>query len=784
LLRLGTVRQRHAWNTTCAAFTPDSKSIIVGDMGGRLVYWDVTTGKQVRSLRLPGEGVCSLALSADGALLAIGSWGKVHLWNPTTGAALAEWETAKDQVLRIAFAPDRKTIALGYYGKSIELWDVDTGKKRHTLEGHAGILNTFAFAPDGKTLASGGFQDPNVRIWDVVTGKQLRAFAVAGEVRAVTGPNGESRTSPGDVLSVAFSPDGKTLATCANRTPIRFWDPETGKRLRESEPPAGFGLTQLRYLDRKRLASIGAMDLQIWDAETGKMLRKSEVGQRFMGNLSVSPDGKLLATCWQSGSNTIDLWDADTVKPVHNFIGHRTRVVALAFAKGGQTLFSGSNMNAGNPIYEWDLASCKPTRELGKPPSGGASGLVLSPDRQSLFACGFDLHQFDVATGKEVRAFKGHTSAIESVSLSADGKTLASACFYDHTIRLWDPATGKERLKIELNQDWPCPAVLSPGGEVVVSGGFRDGKLRMWETASGKILREMATPHAPVYTIAFSPDGKMLAAAGQSRSVSLHDPATGKLLHEIPNLTSSWIARLAFSPDGRTLAIGGNDNEVSLWEVMSTKRRARFAGHGGPVYALAFTPDGRRLASGGDDTTILVWDLSGPAPTRPLSAKEANDLWTDLGGEDAAKAYRAIWTLAASPRQVLPFFEQQLKPIDVSTADVRNQFTQLTTDLDSDEFATRQKAGAQLAKLGPAVQPMVRQALKGDLSTEVRRQLEKLLRRLEEEEEAGWVRTVRVLEALEHMATPEARQFMRKLSSGAPAARLTQEARAALGRMK
>jgi hypothetical protein len=223
---------------------------------------------------------------------------------------------------------------------------------------------------------------------------------------------------------------------------------------------------------------------------------------------------------------------------------------------------------------------------------------------------------------------------------------------------------------------------------------------------------------------------------------------------------------------------------MSLWELTSAKRRGRFAGHAGPACGLAFSPDGRRLASGSDDTTILVWDLAGSAIAKPLSAKDLNQLWIELGGEDAAKAYRAIWTLATSPRQALPFFEQQLKPTAVPTADVRNQFTQLITDLDSDEFATRQKVGAQLAKLGPAVRPIVRQALKGEVSTEVRRQLEKLLRRLEEEEEADWHRTVRVLEALEHMATPDARQFMQKLSSGAPEARLTQEAKAALARLK
>jgi RNA polymerase sigma factor (sigma-70 family) len=165
LLRLGTVRQRHVRLTSCAVFTHDSKTVIVGDWGGRVVFWDVATGKEVRRVLADASGVNSLALTADGKLLAAGSRGKVNLWNPNTGAAFTKWTVANDLVAQIAFAPNGKTAALRYEGKTIELWDVASGKKLHTLEGHTGNVFTFAFAPSGETLASGGWQDPNVRIW-------------------------------------------------------------------------------------------------------------------------------------------------------------------------------------------------------------------------------------------------------------------------------------------------------------------------------------------------------------------------------------------------------------------------------------------------------------------------------------------------------------------------------------------------------------------------------------------------------------------------------------------
>jgi RNA polymerase sigma factor (sigma-70 family) len=789
LLRLGTVRQRHAGNTTCAVFSRDNKTVIVGDMCGHVVVWDVATGKELRRLPPDQRGVYSVALSADGKLLATGSWGNVHLWNSSTGEAIAEWTVTKeDFVKQLAFAPDGKTVALRYekQGKIIELWDVISRKKLHTLEGHTGNVTTFAFAPNGKTLASGGWDDPHVRIWDVATGKQVRAFPVVSELQAATGPSGETRPSPGDVHAVTFSPDGKMLATSGQGSSIRTWDPATGKKLSEFDAaPHGFAQRALCYLpDGKRLASIGASELRMWDTESGKMLRKMDAGYRCMKHLTVSPDGKYVATSG-GGTNTLDLWDAGTLKLAHSFAGHPQSVVALTFAGDGRTLFSGSHINPGNPIYEWDLATCKPLRELGKPPSGGAADLELSPDRRFLFACGFDIHQFDLATGKEVRAFKGHTSNIESVSLSADGKKLASVCRPDHTIRLWDVATGKEQHKIELNQDWPCAAALSPDSKTVVSGGFRDGALRMWDTTTGKVVREMPTPHQPVWTVAVSPDGKVLAAAGMSPSVTLYDAATGKLLREINVLARlHWIARVAFSPDGRALAAAGDDSTVSLWETATGGRRATFKGHAGPVHTFAFSPDGRRLASGSEDTTILVWDVAGPTSAKLLSEKEINDLWTDLGGEDAAKAHSAVWTLAASPRQALPLFQQHIKPATTPAADLPEQFSRVLGDLDSDEFDIRQKADDKLEKLGPAVEPLARQALQGDLSTEVRRHIEKLLSRIEKEEEAGWIRTVRVLEALEHIATPEARRLLTKLAAGTPGARQTGEAKASLERLE
>jgi RNA polymerase sigma factor (sigma-70 family) len=765
LLRLGTLRQRHSQSTSRAVFTLDARTVIVADMGGRLIFWDVATGKEIRRVQADPSNVSALALSPDGKRLAIGSWGEVRLLDASTTAVVGTWAVRNDSVTQITFTPDGKTAALRYQGKSIDLWDVARGKKRHTLEGHTGNVFTFAFAPDGKTLASGAWKDPNVRFWDVATGKQVRAFAVAT-----------------DVLGVAFAPDGKTLATCGNGSRLRFWDPATGKRLRESPPRHGNGITDLHYLPGgKVLVSRFGMKVRAWDAQSGKMLRESEGGHRSMAHLAVSPDGRLLATSW-GGPHTFDLWDAGTLKFHRAFEGHRNQVTCLAFAADGKTLFSGAEIT-GDRLTEWDLATGKVARELGKDPSG-AKDLALSPDGRFLAACDTDssICLYELPSGKVARRFKGHTSVVVSACFCDDGKTLATGSWYDKTLRLWDVKSGMERLKIALKQDWPCNAALSPDGKIVAAGGYRDGSVYFWDTTTGKVVRTLATPHQPAYTVAFSPDGRTLATAGVGQTVNLWDVATGRPLRRFGLPTVQWVTRLAFSPDGRTLAVAGNDNAVSLWEVEFGGKRGEFAGHFGPAHALAFSPDARRLASGGDDTTILVWDLAGPAETPSAAALAA--LWEDLAGDDAARAYRAIRILAAVPRQSVPLLRKRLPPVPAPTPVTREQFTRVLGDLDSDDFITRQKGEAKLTKLGPAAESLARAALERRLPLEVQRRLDRFLRALESDGIRSWRRTLRTLEVLEQSAGPEARRLLSDLAAGDPAARLTREAKAALGRLK
>ncbi len=770
LARLGTVRMRHSAFTACAAFTPDGKTAIVGDADGNVVLWDVETGREVRRIAGRGGVVHALAVSADGKTLATGGWGKLFFWdleNLAAGAPTRAIAVANDSVMQIAFAPDGKSVALRYQGKVIDLWDVDTGAQRHVLKGHAGNVTSIAFSPDGKLLASGSWGDTFVRLWDVTTGEPARAI----------------KAHQRDVLSVAFSPDGKELVSSGNLDPLRFWDPATGKKLRDVEH-TDHGMCLSYFPDGKAIAGLSNSRVGVWDAATGKLLHESEGVPRNMGHLAVSPDGKTLATSW-GGPHTFDLWDAVTGKPRHRFAGHRESVCALAFSADGGTLFSGAGIT-GDRLLAWDLADGKAPRELDEYP-GGANDVALSPDGKYLASCGSGapgVRVWDLAAGKEARRFEGNGQIVVSVAWSADGKTLVTGSYYDKAIRVWDAAAGKERRAIALPQDWPCPVAVSPDGKRVATGGFNDGSVRLWDADSGKELRTLAGADRTVYAVAFAPDGAALAVGGMSGGIDLWDPDTGRPMRRFDG-RGRWVSQLRFSADGRTLVSGDGDGAVRLWEVATGKERASFAGNQVGVRSVALSRDGTRVASGGADTTILLWDAtglgSGAAPRGKLSDEELGALWSDLAGDDAARAYRALWAMARAPDRAVPLFAEKLRPVAEPDEAERKRIAALVADLDRDEFEAREKAVRELEQVGEAAGPALRKALEGKPTLEVRRRVEGLLEKVEGNDPER-LRTGRALEALERIGTAEARAVLRTLAAGAAGARLTRDAKASLRR--
>lgn len=263
-------------------------------------------------------------------------------------------------------------------------------------------------------------------------------------------------------------------------------------------------------------------------------------------------------------------------------------------------------------------------------------------------------------------------------------------------------------------------------------------------------------------------------------TVRLWDVGAGKELRRFD--LRSRVYGVAFSPDGRMLAASSGDRQAHVWELASGQERLRVEGHHGAVASVLFAPDGRTLFSGASDGTALAWSL--PALARPRPAPPSPQLeaeWTELMGPDAAKAYGAVWAIAAAPKEGLPLLRDLLKP--VAPADAA-RLKRLIADLDDDDFGVREKATTELEQVGEQAGPALRKALEGKPSAELKRRVEFLLdQQMSTSASPERLRQMRALEALEHMDAPEARELLERLAKGAPEAWLTKEAKAALKRL-
>jgi hypothetical protein len=267
----------------------------------------------------------------------------------------------------------------------------------------------------------------------------------------------------------------------------------------------------------------------------------------------------------------------------------------------------------------------------------------------------------------------------------------------------------------------------------------------------------------------------------------LVETATGKERCRFKGIREEDLYHPAFSPDG-TLLAAVVEGTIRLWDVASGKELARFEGHESSISGLAFFPDGTKLASSSWDTTVLVWDLTTlnrreKPPTVELSTRQLDSLWADLAGDDAPKAYRAIGNLTGAKASA-SFLKDKLHQAGRAALKRQERVPALLADLDADSFKMRDKASRDLAELGDLAEPMLRHALTRKLGVESGRRVKGLLEKLNgAPPHPESLRMIRAIEALERMATPEARQVLETLTKAPGEPRLTEEAKASLDRL-
>ncbi len=793
------------------AFTRDGKYLAAVCWEGRCGIWETATGRLVRWLESGGfYSIVQCDFSPDGKLLAVGGSTASQTDDAIT-VGVYEVESGR-RLFRTAgtnsvFASD---------GQSLVTWEgyhnaLSTARRVAVPTGRE--LAKFSYSerfPDFTPRSDGTWffevlPDGTVRAWDVAAGKVKHTFR---------GPGGSEdvpvyvRHIPGrrELIAVGTKPAG-----------MWCWDLETGKELWQGRLAAPAYYPQLSGDGKTLVTGDTAGTVRIWDAATGKervSFRPAGIGHGTY-ILQVSPDGKMVAT--NSGGNfstALAIWDAVTGKLLSDLPGHPSGILAAAFAPDGATVYT---VGQDRTLRAWDVVT---GNELSRAPAEPSAYLAVSSDGKTLFAVGQDgrsVRVLDASTGRVERQFLAFKNALVGLAVTTDGKQLVTAgrereSGDDCLVRVYDAGTGAELREFgESEAKIEQLAVRPDGGAMATTHLGR--RIVLWDASGKKVMEQVGrgnrtssramfgrkavqgkdeTPYL-VGSVGLSADGRWLAYSDQEQGVAIVNIRTGReagrakldAYYQNPSVRGELRDVLAFSPDGKTVAWSGVEStaDVFLIEVSTAQVRRRLSGDSSPVRHLAFSPDGSKLLSAGPDGAALIWDvLAKNQSGQPvhLSASELEGRWADLAGADAAKAYQAICKLAAC-RQAAPFLGDRLRP--VTLADLQ-RIPRLISELDSDRFASRDKAMAKLEKLGELAEPALEKMLRDQPSLEVRRRVERLLEGLKRPIPPGQrLQTLRAVEVLERIGTPEAQEVLRKLATGAAEARETKDAREALERL-
>jgi WD40 repeat protein len=665
----------HQAPVTCVAFGPDGR-LASGGEDGMVRVWNAG-GNEVRALHPAGRPLRVL-FSADGRRLAAlsGSGRQVlQVWDPATGQELF---TLRDAGAWAALSPDGGRLATGTNGSAVTVWDLTTGRETITLHGPTLPVLGAAFSPDGSCVACacGALGDDRAPVLGVEangSGGPQRSGErdvpprdqKPGEVQLYDARTGaEVRTLRGHgapVLGVAFSPDGRELASASWDRTVKVWDATTGKELRTLAGRAD-GVRGVAFTPggRRLLSFGGDQGVHVWDPATGQEVLglKGNLGSPV--RTAVGPDGQVLAAAGAEGEQPgeVTVWGLAGGTRLRTFRGHVGPVHDLAFSPDGSCLASAGTDGS---VKVWDVLTDPEARTL----AAGGDGLAFSPDGRRLVSGSDDttVKLWDARTGQELATLSGHSAGVRAAAFSPDGRRLATAArdFGEPgEVKLWDLETGKELLTLP-GQPGVGSLAFSPDGRRLALPG-EDHGVTVWDPATGQRLLDLPGP-ARVNGVAFAPDGRRLAAASGDGSVTVWDAAGGRAVLTLrghpegvngvvysrngrrlasagkgPGGTVTiWDAdtgrellRLRgpvgltcadFSDDGRRLAAGGVDGTVRLWDASSGQELLSLKGPQGSVSAVAFSPDGRRLAAVGADGGAKVWDAA-PLDGGPKEEKE------------------------------------------------------------------------------------------------------------------------------------------------------------------
>jgi WD40 repeat protein len=661
---LGESRVRHPARVNALAYRQDGEALASASADGTVKVWDLGNGRELAAYRGHADGddpargadvvkVGGVDFAPDGKTVASVGGSSLHLWDAATGKVVKVIPVVEkdDRPLKaVAFSRDGKAVAVGGDDGVLRVYDPATGKETFKAGSRAARIERVAFSPNGKLVAvadstgkvgvyAPGLPNPMPMSVDVVErggpchgvaftadGRAVYSCGADNKARLTSGPKADGtfdpatlkdlQTYPGHsdvVTDLALTADGTTLVTGSADRTVRVWEAGTGKQLRLFQGHTA-GVTAVAVRADGRQAASAAEDgsIRLWDLSPADDHRDLAGATGPVWAVAVAPDGKLAAAA--GADKVIRLYDSETGTAAGELKGHTAAVTSLAFLPGGTLASAGGD----RVVKLWDVAAKAVAKEL----TGHelpVLALATAADGKLLVSAAADrtARGWDPAAGKQLWAWTGK-SAVCGAAVRSDGKQVAAGTA-DGNLTVLDvsAAEPKEVWSGSAHTSGVAAVAYSPDGSTLASAGG-DGVLQLWNLdEAGRPSpghRFEGTPRAdkggaaPLSAVAFTPDGRFVAAAGADAVVRVFDTQTTA---EVRGLRghAEWVTSVAFGPSGRLLVSGGADRKVLAFEL-TPQEGAAPVGHLSKVTAVTVSPDGKTAATASADKTVKVWDLA------------------------------------------------------------------------------------------------------------------------------------------------------------------------------